>query len=143
MQQSVLVNGINISWKNINFVCLNVPLISITEISYEEDMVKKNNFGIGQNPTSRGYGNQDYKGSITLLTDEVRQLAAAAAAQGLSLLTIPPFSASIIFDGEGGTGFYTDTLGFIDFTSNPFKAAQGSTGIYITLPFIFAGIKRT
>jgi len=142
MQQSILVNGINISWKNINFVCLNVPLISIKEIMYDEKMVKVNNYGIGQNPTSRGYGNQTYEGSITLLTDEVRQLSAAAAAQGLSLLKIPAFSASVIFDGEGGTGFYTDKLNFIDFTGNPFKASQGETGLYITLPFIFAGVDR-
>jgi len=140
MKQSVLVNGINVSWKNLQFVVLNVALLSITKIDYDTDMEVKDNYGYGDQPTSRGFGNQKYAGSITLLTDEVRQLNLVAPQN--SILRIPPFTASCIFDGIGGNFVGVDTLSNISFTKDPFSASQGSTGIYCTLPFIFAGLKH-
>ena len=62
-----LINGESYAWAQIVCTVLNVPIVGITEISYKEMQEKKDNYGQGKYPVSRGYGKIETEGSITLL----------------------------------------------------------------------------
>lgn len=135
--KSVLINGINYSWSNLSWIMFGVPLVGITEINYSRKRDAKNNYGAGNEPISRGYGNFEYSGDITVYTDELRQILKTAP--GKSILEIPPFSAKLMFKGEG-VPFTTDKLSNISFTEDPFSGKQGDSALMCKLPFIFAGL---
>jgi hypothetical protein len=133
-----LINGINYSWSNISVIILGIPIAGITEISYSEKQKKENNYGLGAKPTSRGYGNFEYDGSITMYTDEWKRIIALSP--GRNPLLIPPFDIPIIF-GNGLTAD-KDVLRAVEFMDNPFKAGQGETKLMVTIPLIIAQIDR-
>ena len=140
MVQSILANGRNYSWVDLKFNILGIAVMSLTEINYDAGRDKKLNYGVGDEPTSYGVGNKVYSGgSITLLEDEVRQIINASPNKDITL--IPPFPIIIIFAGDG-VPFSTDTIKNCMFTKDSFKATQGNTGMYRTIPFTFAGLSR-
>lgn len=55
---AVLVNGVNWSWANLNNIAFGVPVIGILAINYKIKQNKENNYGVGNEPISRGYGNK-------------------------------------------------------------------------------------
>lgn len=135
-----MINGVNYAWGNLSWVIFGVPLIGITEMEYTRKRVVKNNYGAGDEPTSRGLGNFEYSGSITVYTDEIR--AILKNAPNKSILEIPMFSATNIFSGDGVL-YNTDKLKNISFTEDPFAAKQGDTAILCKIPFEFAGLFKS
>ena len=59
-----LINGVTYSWSNVKLVLFGVPVIGITQIEYKRKQNKENNYGMGTDPISRGYGNKEYEGKI-------------------------------------------------------------------------------
>ena len=51
-----LINGVNYSWANISVILFGQPVIGIVSIMYKAKQEKKNNYGSGTEPVSRGYG---------------------------------------------------------------------------------------
>lgn len=135
-----LINGINYSWANVKFNLFGVPVIGITEIDYDRKMKKDNNYGYGQDPISRGYGNIENSGSISIYFDEWRRIIAAAPSA--DPLYIKPFDIQVLF-GSSSLNFKQDTLRSCEFLEDPFSVKQGDSKIMVKLPLIIALIEHT
>ena len=135
----MLINGKNYDWANITLILFGVPVVGITDISWKEDNINVNNYGAGRYPVSFGQGNVSYSGSMTLYKEEV--LAIINAAPGKSLANIPPVSIILQYSGDG-VNYNTEEIQNVRFLSEDFKAKQNDTSLLMTVPFIFAGIKR-
>ena len=135
----MLINGKNYDWANITLVLFGVPVVGITDISWKEDNINVNNYGAGRYPVSFGQGNVSYSGSMTLYKEEV--LAIINATPGKSLANIPPVSVILQYSGDG-VNYNTEEIQNVRFLSEDFKAKQNDTSLLMTVPFIFAGIKR-
>lgn len=135
----VLVNGVNYSWGSIQVVLFGTPVIGITKINYKRTQKKENNYGWGQEPVSRGYGNKEYEGSIELYTDEWKRIIAASPERDPTL--IPWFNIVVIY---GGTRLVPDkdTLVAAEFLEDPLDANQGDTKLLVTVPLIIGKINR-
>jgi len=140
MGESILINGINYSWNNVQVILYGIPLVGVTSISYSKKVNKKFNHGAGPDPVSFGVGNNEYSGSITLSTDEVRQINKASS--GGSFTNNPLSTLIVLYSGDG-VNFAKDVVSNVAFMEDSFKADQGNTGMWQTLPFIFAGLKKT
>jgi len=101
---------------------------------------KKNNYGFGSEPISRGYGQTTYEGSITIYYDELKRLAAAAPNGDITKL--PPFSIIVIFEGAA-IGVSKETLTNVEFLKDPFASNTGDTSIKVQVPLIIGGIDKS
>lgn len=134
-----LINGINYSYANITLVLFGVPIVGITKINYKRKQKKENNYGAGNQPVSRGYGNYEYEGSIEVYTDELKRIIAASPNR--DILQIPPFDIQVVF---GGTGVLADkdVLRACEFTEEGLTANQGDTKLLVELPLVIGSIDR-
>lgn len=135
-----IINGINYSWANISLVLFGVPVVGITKISYKEKQEKKNQYGVGHRPVSRGYGNIEIDGSIELYLDEWRRIIAAAP--GNRVLAIPPFDITVIYAAAGNITPARDVLRAVEFLEDPFDASQGDNRLLVSVPLVIAQIDR-
>jgi hypothetical protein len=135
-----LINGVNYSWANVKLILFGVPVIGITKISYKTKQKKENQYGVGYEPISRGYGNKEYEGSIEIYTDELKNLIAAAPNR--DLMAIPPFNIQIVFE-DAANGFLTqDNLLMCEFTEEGLEASQSDTKLLVSLPLVIGKITR-
>jgi hypothetical protein len=134
-----LINGINYSWSTISLVLFGVPVVGITKIEYKRKQKKENNYGAGSQPTSRGYGNYEYEGSIELYVDEWKRIIASSP--GRDPLAIPPFDIQVVFAGAGITP-EKDVLRSVEFMEDPLTANQGDTKLMVTIPLIIGLIDK-
>ena len=135
-----LVNGINYSWSGIKLVLFGVPVVGITKISYKVKQKKENNYGLGTEPVSRGYGNKEYEGSIELYMDEWKRIIEAAP--GRDPLVIAPFDIQVLYGNNALSPDKKDVLRMVEFMENPLDASQGDTKLTVTIPLIIAAIER-
>jgi len=136
-----LINGINYSWGNIRLILFGVPIVGITKISYKIKQKKENNYGMGYEPISRGYGNKEYEASIEIYTDELKNIIAAAPNR--EIMEIPPFDIIVQFeDPATGILLTQDILRMCEFTENGLDSAQNDTKLLVTLPLVVASIER-
>jgi hypothetical protein len=134
---TALINGVNYSWSNVTVVLFGVPIIGITEINYNSKQKKENNYGIGVEPISRGYGNKEYDGSIKLYLDEWIGIVNASPMKDPT--QIAPFDIQIVYGGSRVTS-KVDIIHMAEFLENPLKSAQGDGKIEVTIPLIIGGI---
>lgn len=135
-----LINGVNYSWSNIKLVLFGVPVVGITKIEYSRKQKKENNYGMGTEPISRGYGNKEYEGKITLYREEWQAIIAAAT--GKDPLDIDFFDIQVSFSGTRVTP-QLDILRACEFTEDVFTVAQGDTKIMVEIPIIIGSIDHT
>lgn len=135
-----LINGVNYSWANVKLVLFGQPVVGITSIEYKKKQKKDNNYGMGTKPISRGYGNEEYEGKITLYRDE--WVAIIAASQNRNPLEIPFFDIPVTFSGTGVQPVQ-DTLKACEFLEDPFTIAQGDTKTMVEIPIIIGDIEHT
>ena len=131
-----LINGVNYSWANVKLVLFGVPVVGITQIEYKRKQKKENNYGFGLEPVSRGYGNKEYEGKITLYRDEWN--AIIAAAPNRDPLDIW-FDIQVSFAGSRVQPVL-DVLKACEFMEDPFTVAQGDTKILVEIPLIIGSI---
>lgn len=134
-----LINGVNYAWANIQFVLFGVPVVGITKINYKRSQKKENNYGAGQEPVSRGYGNKEYEGDIEIYTDEWKRIIAASPDR--DPLKIPWFDIPVLFQGEGLLP-QRDVLRAVEFMEDPLASNQGDTKLLVSIPLIIGGIDR-
>jgi len=139
MPNTVLINGQSYSWSNISYILLGVPLTGITEINYKRKQEKKNNYGKGVEPVSRGYGKKEYDGDFTVYLEVWKQIIAAAP--GNDVLNIPPFDIPVLFSGNG-VAVTKDILQSVEFLEDPMESKTGDTSILCKVPLIIGGIQR-
>lgn len=139
MPASILINGISYSWANIKLVLFGIPVVGITAINYKRKQKKENNYGSGTRPVSRGFGNEEYEGSITLYMEEWKKIIAASPSN--NPLLIPRFDVPVVFSGNG-VAYTTDILKSVEFMEDNMPAGQGDTKILVTVPLIIGDIQR-
>jgi hypothetical protein len=135
-----LINGINYSWASIKLVLFGVPVVGVSKISFKAKQNKTNNYGLGSEPVSRGYGNKEYEGSIEIYTDEWKRIIAASPNR--DPLAITPFDISILYGTNAINPENKDVLKSVEFLENPLDASQGDTKLVVTIPLIIGGIDR-
>jgi hypothetical protein len=134
-----LINGTNYDWGQVTVILFGIPVIGITKIDYKRKQKKDNNYGIGYEPISRGYGQIEYDASIEIYQDELKRIIASAPNQ--DLLSIPPFDIQVIFQTKGLL-LARDTLKMCEFTEDSVSASSGDTKLTVNLPLILAGIEH-
>lgn len=134
-----LINGINYSSANVSVILFGTPVVGIISIDYKRKQKKENNYGLGFEPVSRGYGMKEYDGSIELYTDTWK--AIIASSPNRDPLQIAPFDIPVTF---GGDGVLTnkDVLRAVEFLEDPLAAKSGDTKLTVTIPLIIGGIDR-
>lgn len=135
-----LINGINYSWGNIKLILFGVPVIGITKIDYKRMQKKENNYGIGYEPISRGYGNITYEASIEIYQDELKRIIQSAPNK--DILSISPFDIQVVFAGNNAV-IRTDILKMCEFMEDPLTANQDDTKLLVTIPLLIAGIEHS
>jgi hypothetical protein len=136
---TVLRQGVNYSWGNITLVLFGIPIIGITKISYKRKQTKENNYGFGFEPTSVGYGNVEYEGSIDMYLDEWKKIIAAAPNR--DALAIPFFDIPVVYGGSRVTAD-KDVLKSCEFLEDPLETSQGDTKVIVTIPLRIGGLER-
>ena len=140
MAVNVLQNGKNYSASNVTPIILGIPLLGVTEISYDHDIKYENHYGLGAQPVSYGQGQETYTGgTLTCSFDEMQQILATAPNN--TIINIPPSTITVVFDGLGVLPA-VHVLSNVRFTKDPFAVKSGDTIMYCKIPFNFAGITK-
>lgn len=134
---AALINGINYSWGNLSLVLYNTIVIGITEISWKAKQVKENNYGVGFKPVSRGYGNYEYEGSVTMYLDEWKRIIKASPNN--DPLSIAPSDIQVVYAGSRVLPT-KDVLKMVEFMEHGLDGKQGDTKLLITIPLCIADI---
>jgi hypothetical protein len=132
-----LPNGVNESWINQSVILFGVPLLGITKLTISANQTKENNYGMGAEPISRGYGRKEYSGSMTVYFDELKRILSASPNR--NLLDIPMFDIPIIF-ASSRTSPYKVILKAVEFTTNGIDHSEGDTKILTEIPLVIGGI---
>ncbi len=132
-----LINGINYSGSNVSVNPFGTPLVGILSIDYSSEQEKTDNYGLGTEPVSRGYGLKKYTASMEVYLDELQ--AFIAAAPNKDLMQIPPFDIPVTFSGNGVL-FSKHVLRACEFKNNPIGVKSGDTKITVKLDLAIAGI---
>lgn len=125
-----LINGRSYSWADISFNLGGYTPVGVTKIDYDEDEVIEDNYGAGNRPVSRGYGNIKSIASITLHAEEVEAIAAKAPNGRIQDLGI--FDVTVQF--MVGATITTHVLKNCQFSKRSLGASQGDTKIEVELP---------
>jgi len=139
MPATPVINGTAYAWGNVTLILFGKPVVGITKITYKSKQKKDNNYGLGVDPTSRGRGNKEYEGSITLYLDEWFRIIADSPTG--DPLDIDPFDIPVVFGGSTLTA-RKDILRYVEFLENPMDTKQGDTNIPVEIPIIIGGIDR-
>lgn len=93
-----LINGKSYEWADIIINILGVPLIGVTQISYDENQKMENIMGAGNRVVSRGYGSYEPTAKITILMEELENFQTAnALSQFGSIQDIPEFDINVMY----------------------------------------------
>lgn len=134
---TTLINGVSYSWSSVTFAVAGVPVIGITKVAYKKTQNKENIYGAGAMPVSRGYGNKEFEGSITIKREELNRLIAAAPNRDIS--DIPPFDIPVIYTPTGQVPI-VDTLKMVEFKGFDQTTNQGDTSIDVELELVIGDI---
>lgn len=134
-----LVNGVNYSWVNVSLILFGAPVVGIVAIDYKRKQEKKNNYGAGKKPVSRGYGREEYEGSIELYLDEWKAIIAASPNRNPN--EIPMFDIPVTFSGDGVLTM-KDVLRSCEFMEDAVEMKEGDTRFTVKVPLIIGDINR-
>jgi len=131
--QVPMINGHAYAWADIKFTLFGRIVRGITAINYGHSREKPNNYGQGSEPVSRGRGNKEYSGSITLELKEVKAILDAAG-KGKSLTDIAPFDVDVVYENEYNL-LINDKLQWVEFTDDmrDFSQGDGNTAVEINI----------
>jgi hypothetical protein len=133
-----LINGKAYDWQQITCNIAGVPVAGVKAISYSEEQEIVDNYGAGNRPVSRGFGNIETEGSITLSMNEVERIQLAAPNGRLQ--AIPEFDITVTFAQADGTPA-NHVLKKCRFKNNGRDMSQGDTEFEIELDLQIAEIQ--
>lgn len=133
-----LINGVAYSAADIKVIMFGIPIVGITKIDYKAKQEIEDQYGLGSEPISRGYGKTTYEGSIEMFLDEWKKIVAASPNK--NPLKIGFFDIPVIFGGERNV-LTKDILKSVGFKENPMSASQGDMKLLVTIPLIIGGIQ--
>lgn len=134
---SLKVNGKAYDWGDVD---VKVPglVITVQEISYDDELEKEEVYGKGHKP--RGYGTGNYKASakLSLLRDDYDAFLAWCKSKGKPFfgLEIPSIVVSYANEGERT---HIDELKKVQITKRSNKAAQGDKSLTVDLDLMVVG----
>jgi hypothetical protein len=134
-----LINGKAHDWASIEFSYGTSPVVGITAIQYGETREKKDNYGLGVRPVSRGYGQVAATASITLLAEEVKALEDIAPNGDITAL--PPVDVKVLYIPVGSIAVTKHILKNFEFKENSRDTKAGDTGIEVSIECIVSHIK--
>ena len=134
-----LINGINYSWSNVKLNLFGTPVVGVVAIEYDTTQEKKNNYGSGVDPVSRGYGNKENKGSIEIYRDEWQKIISGSPNK--DPLDIKPFDIQVLFGGSS-VQFAQDNLLACEFLNDPFTAKQGDSKLMVKIDLIIGDVQH-
>lgn len=135
------INGRSYDWSMIKLSFSNIsgaPLNGVKKIMYSKKRTVENNYGLGSQPTSKGFGNVEYEASITLDKNAVVQLNSLAPEGDFTNLT--DFDLSIIYEHPDSGSRIADTLEGCTFTEQGVDVSQGDTVIDVDIPIVLGNI---
>jgi len=135
-----LINGIRHSWASVNVSLLGRIVSGITAVSYEEKQDKKNNYGAGIFPVSRGLGKYEASAKITLHSYEVDALLKSLGPMK-RLIDIAPFDLVVTFMAEGSDMLVNHVIRNCEFISNKRDVKSGDTVIETEFELIVTHIE--
>ena len=135
---ATLINGRAYDFINIVFSILGVSMVSVTEITYDDEQEKTNNKGASVNPVSRGHGAKDPSGSVTLSMNDIEALRLISPTG--SLLDIPAFDIVITYLNPENL-VVNHILQFTEFTSDGGGGSDGDTDLTRSLSLVIGSIK--
>jgi hypothetical protein len=133
-----LINGTEYSHADITMEIQGFPHPSLTNIEYGDPQDITLNYGTGQHPVSRTYGQVKPVASITLSKKEVERLTAAAP--GNRIQNIPALDIGVNYLTEAGD-FVRHTLLQARFTGRSVSSQTGNSQLEEKLELSIAGIK--
>lgn len=133
-----LPNGVNYSWPNQKIIIFGQPLIGITKLTLMEAQVKENNYGVGSEPISRGYGNKSYTASMEVYFDEIVKIISQSPNRTLNDIGMFNFTVAMLSTRNVP---YTIKVKAAEFTDFGLTANQGDTKFLVELPMIIGGIE--
>jgi hypothetical protein len=125
-----LINGRSYAWADISFNIGGYVPVGVTAINYDDDEIIEDNYGQGNMPVSRGYGNYKAGASITLHAEEVEAITAKAPNGRLKDLGI--FDVTVQY--MVGAAITTHVLKNCQFSKNSRGVNQGDPKIEVELP---------
>lgn len=132
-----LINGTAYSWSQIKLNILGANPTGVTAIDYSEEQEIQNNYGIGNNPVSRGYGAIKPEASITMHMAEVEQLQALTDTGRIQ--EIPEFDIVVSYLPENGN-IVTHTLHNCRFKTNKRDVKQGDMELTTQINLVISHI---
>lgn len=138
MNMIPLINGVAYSWADINAFLLGRTVFGITAISYEDMQEMTDNKGAGIFPTSRGYGANECKASLTLEAKESERLVDAVPSGRLQ--DIPPFPITVSYVNTANKAV-THKLMNAQFKGNKRDVKSGDTSIEVEHELIISHIE--
>lgn len=134
-----LINGVAHSWNNVNLILFGTPVIGITSIEWARKQTIDDNYGAGQYPVSRGYGQMEFSGAIELYYDTWLDIINNAPNKDPYLM--PFFDIPVTFAGGGITPSVI-VLKAVNFMEDGFTTASGDTKISVKIPLRIAMIEN-
>jgi hypothetical protein len=125
-----LINGTAYTHADISLNVMGVPIIEVTEINYSESQAIDFNYGTGNQPVSRAFGNNEPSASITVSRKEFNKIHSLAPAGKIQ--NIPAFPIGVGMSPEDGD-YVRDRLSLCKFKGVDTSSSQGNTNNYITL----------
>jgi len=126
-----LINGVNYSSASVNVIIPALPsqlAIGVVSIDYDKMQEVTDNYGLSQDPISRGFGQNKYTGSIELMKDTWNQIIDASPLRDPAKL--PLFDITVTYAGSTTGGiFKKEVLRAVTFKNNPSGVKMGDTKI--------------
>lgn len=138
-----LINGINYSSANVNVVLpiLGAVVAGIGSINYRKETNIVDNYSLGQDPTSRAFGQNSYTGSVEFYKETWNRIIDLSPERDPSKL--PLFDIVVTYGGNFGgqaVPFRKETLRAVSFKTNGSGVAAGDTKIMVTVDLAIGGI---
>jgi hypothetical protein len=132
-----LINGTAYTHADIVLNVLGIPIVEVTEIAYSDPQSIEFNYGTGNEPVSRSYGNVEPTASITVAMKEFEKIKSLSPTGRIQ--DIPDFPIGVNYSPEG-QDFRRDQLLFCRFKGADVSSSQGNTNTYVTLEISVARI---
>lgn len=109
-------------WNKVTLTLFNRDAEAITEIAYDDEQEKDNEYGAGKYPIGQNEGNYKPKASITLFSEEVIAIQKSIPA-GKRIQDIPPTDIAVEYDYNGV--LIKDIIRNASFKNNGREVKQG------------------
>lgn len=129
-------------WGSISMEVLGDYQIGVDSIDIKHTQDSLNIYGAGQLPIGYYNKNEEFSASIGFLYDQFSSIIAAALAEGLTPMQIPPFSINMTLGSTADplVPYQQYTLLCCRFKSSNFTAKQNTGAWYQVYDIAFAGL---